>query len=337
MPNIQYNVSLKSYNTFGIDVKADQFCSIAVDKDLISILQENKPPFFILSGGSNMLLTKDINDLVLHINTKGIEVEQKENYALVTAKAGENWHEFVQYCIKNNLGGLENLSLIPGCVGSSPIQNIGAYGVEIKDTFVSCKALNIETLKFEEFSNASCEFGYRDSIFKSKVKGKYIIVEVTFKLTTKNHVLKTSYGAIQEQLTEKKILNPTIKAVANAVITIRKSKLPDPKLIGNSGSFFKNPIILLEEYNTLVLNFPAMPHYVISETEVKIPAGWLIDQANFKGFTYKNAGVHDKQALVLINKTGNATGKEILELSEQIKQKIKNIYGIQLETEVNIF
>ena len=336
MLNIQYNISLKSYNTFGIDVKAKQFCSISNDTDLISILEENTPPYFVLSGGSNMLLTKDIESLVLHINTKGIKVEKEGNYALVTAKAGENWHEFVQYCIKKNLGGIENLSLIPGCVGSSPIQNIGAYGVEIKDTFVSCKALNIGTLKFEEFSNQACEFGYRDSIFKNKVKGKYIITEVTFKLTTKNHILKTGYGAIQEQLSNNKIISPTIKEVADAVIAIRQSKLPDPKEIGNSGSFFKNPIIPLDQYIKLKQKFPSIPHYTVSETTVKVPAGWLIDQAKFKGFTYKNTGVHDKQALVLINKTGNATGKEVLELSEQIKEKIKNIYGIQLETEVNI-
>jgi len=337
MVDINKNISLKPYNTFGIDVAGSHFCSITTDDDLVKVIGQNKLPLFILSGGSNMLLTKNIDALVVHINTKGIEITKEESYALVTAKAGENWHDFVQHCIKNNLGGIENLSLIPGCVGSSPIQNIGAYGVEIKDTFVKCKVLNIETLQFEEFSNLECEFGYRNSIFKHKIKGKYIITEVTFKLTTKNHQLKTSYGAIQNQLESDKIGSPTIKDVANAVIAIRQSKLPDPKVIGNSGSFFKNPVITSEKYKKLVIQHPKLPHYPVNNGEVKIPAGWLIDQAGFKGYTYKNAGVHEKQALVLINKTGKATGKEILELSELIKDKINLKYGIELETEVNIF
>lgn len=336
MFEILKNISLKPYNTFGIDVTAKQFCTIHSNTDLVAVLKQNTHPLFVLSGGSNMLLTKNIDALVVHIHTKGIEVTKSGDAALVTAQAGENWHDFVQFCIANNLGGIENLSLIPGCVGSSPIQNIGAYGVEIKDTFVKCKALNIETLQFEEFTNKQCDFGYRESIFKTSIKNKYIITEVTFKLTTHNHQLETSYGAIQEQLNANGVTQATIKDVANAVIAIRKSKLPDPNKIGNSGSFFKNPVISIAQFKRLKASFPNLPSYPISETTVKVPAGWLIDQAKFKGFTHKNAGVHPNQALVLINKTGNATGQEVVELSEIIKHKIKELFDIELNVEVNI-
>ena len=335
--HIQNNISLKPYNTFGIDVQASHFCNVKDEADLISLLKGNTLPLFIISGGSNMLLTQNIDALVVRINTKGIEIEKNKHEVLVTAKAGENWHEFVQFCIENNLGGLENLSLIPGCVGSSPIQNIGAYGVELKDCFVSCKALNLETLTYETFNKVDCHFGYRDSIFKNKIKGKYIITEVTFKLTNKNHKLNTGYGAIETELKNQKITQPTIKNVADAVIAIRKSKLPDPEVIGNSGSFFKNPIIPKKQYESLILKFPKAPHYSVSEDLVKVPAGWLIDNAGFKGFTYKNAGVHNNQALVLINKTGNASGAEIWELATLIQEKIKALYGISLEAEVNVF
>lgn len=335
--HIQKNISLKPYNTFGIDVPASHFCSIQHDSDFIPLLKNNSLPLFIISGGSNMLLTQPIEALVIHINTKGINVEKKDSHALVTAKAGENWHNFVEFCIAENLGGIENLALIPGCVGSSPIQNIGAYGVELKDCFVSCKALDLKTLEAKVFSKKECEFGYRNSIFKNAAKNKYIITEVTFKLTTKNHQLNTGYGAIEEALKKQKIITPTIQNIANAVISIRESKLPDPKIIGNSGSFFKNPIIPKKQYEILISKFPNTPHYPIDDNLVKVPAGWLIDQAEFKGFTYKNAGVHNKQALVLINKTGNASGAEIRELATLIQEKVKTIYEISLETEVNIF
>ncbi len=335
--NIQQNVSLKKYNTFGIDVKATQFVSIDNEKDLLQLLKENTTPLFVISGGSNMLLTKAIDALVVHINTLGVEVKRFDDYALVTAKAGENWHDFVQFCIQENLGGLENLSLIPGCVGSAPIQNIGAYGVELKDCFVSCKAIHRETFQERLFVKEDCQFGYRNSIFKKEVKDQYIITEVTFKLTIKNHRLNTSYGAIEDQLMQKNVVTPTLKDVAQAVIAIRKSKLPDPNVLGNSGSFFKNPIIPKNQYSELLKKFPNAPHYPVSDNLVKVPAGWLIDNAGFKGYSYKNAGVHDKQALVLVNRTGKASGSEIWELANLIQDKIKSLYGIVLEPEVNIF
>ena len=252
---IKENVSLKPYNTFGIDVNARFFCSVESEDQLVELLKQNTHPVFLISGGSNMLLTKNIEALVIHINIKGIKVEKDEDSALVTAKAGENWHNFVQYCIAQNLGGLENLSLIPGYVGSAPIQNIGAYGVELKDRFLRCKALNKETLQFETFNNEECKFGYRDSVFKNEAKGKYIITEVTFKLSKQHHELNTGYGAIINQLKDSNVENPTIEGVANAVIAIRQSKLPDPKVLGNSGSFFKNPVVLKETYSQLKEKF----------------------------------------------------------------------------------
>ncbi|WP_010520630.1 UDP-N-acetylmuramate dehydrogenase [Aquimarina agarivorans] len=335
--NIQRNVSLKKYNTFGIDVTAKEFVSIANEAELVEVLSDKKQPLLVISGGSNMLLTKAINTLVVHINTKGILVNRFDSYALVTAKAGENWHDFVQFCIDENLGGLENLSLIPGCVGSAPIQNIGAYGVELKDCFVSCKAVHRKSIKEKIFTKEDCQFGYRNSVFKNEAKDQYIITEVTFKLSVGSHTLNTKYGAIEKELVEKKRIKPTIKDVSEAVIAIRKSKLPDPKKIGNSGSFFKNPIITVEKYQQLMAIFPEMPHYPISNELVKVPAGWLIDQVGFKGYVYKNAGVHGKQALVLINRTGSATGKEIWELAMIIQKKIKSVYKIELEAEVNVF
>lgn len=334
---IKENVSLKPYNTFGIDVNARFFCSVESEDELIALLKQNKLPVFVISGGSNMLLTKNIDALVIHINIKGVKVEKSEYSALVTAKAGENWHNFVQYCIGENLGGLENLSLIPGCVGSAPIQNIGAYGVELKDRFLRCKALNKETLQFETFNNEECKFGYRDSVFKNELKDKYIITEVTFRVSNQYHKLNTGYGAITNQLEKNEIEKPNIKNVADAVITIRQSKLPNPKVLGNSGSFFKNPVVLKQTYVQLKEKFEELPHYPVNEEYVKIPAGWLIDKAGLKGFALNNAAVHDKQALVLINKTGNATGNEILELAKCVQQKVNDKYGIYLEPEVNVF
>ncbi len=334
---IQDNISLKSYNTFGIDVQAKQFVSVSNTKQLIQVLKAHpNTKKLLLGGGSNMLLTQDIEQLVIHLNLKGkTEISKSEKHVLIEANAGENWHDFVLWSIEQGFGGLENMSLIPGNVGTSPIQNIGAYGVELKDTFISCKALNIETLQVEEFTNKDCKFGYRNSIFKNEVKGKYIILSVTFKLTNITHNLKVSYGAIKDELTQQNISNPTIKDISNAVIAIRQSKLPDPKEIGNSGSFFKNPVILKDDFNKLLKNFPNAPSYPVSETQVKVPAGWLIETAGFKGKTFGNYGVHKKQALVLVN-YGGATGTDILNLSKLIQETVKRIFNINIEAEVNI-
>ena len=332
---IQSDFSLKNYNTFGIEAKAKQFVSVSSIAELKEILVQNNP-IFILGGGSNMLLTQDIQKLVLHVNLKGIEiVETNEDFAIVKAQAGENWHEFVLYCIEQNLGGIENLSLIPGNVGTTPIQNIGAYGVEIKDTMLSCEALNLKTLEIETFTNADCQFEYRESIFKKELKNQYIITSVSFKLSTKNHKVSTTYGVIGADLQKNNIENPTLKDVSNAVIAIRQSKLPDPKELGNSGSFFKNPIISKEAYEKAKALHPEMPHYVVSETEVKVPAGWLIEQAGFKGKRFGDAGVHKNQALVLVN-YGAATGAEIVALSKNIQKTILEKFGIAIEAEVNI-
>jgi len=333
--NIQHNISLKKYNTFGIDVTAERFINIDSVSQLREVLN-NESSFFVLSGGSNLLLTDNLNTLVLHIGIKGIDIlEENDLHAYVKVQAGENWHDFVLWCIKNNLGGLENLSLIPGYVGTSPIQNIGAYGVEIKDTFHKLKAIEIKTGNRIVFNAEDCNFGYRNSVFKNGLKGKFIITSVIFKLTKKNHKLNYSYGAIQSELENRGITSPTIRDISNCVIDIRNSKLPNPNEIGNSGSFFKNPIVFTKKFNSLKKKYPEIPSYAISSDEVKIPAGWLIEQCGFKGKRYGDAGVHDKQALVLVN-YGNATGKEIYALAQNIQQTIKNTFDISLEIEVNV-
>jgi len=333
--DIQQNISLKSYNTFGIDVKARRFVEITSLNELKNVIRSEKY-FFILSGGSNLLLTKDIDKLVIHLNTKGIEVVQETNNDIfIKVQAGENWHEFVLWCIDHNYGGVENLSLIPGNVGTAPIQNIGAYGVELKDSMHELEALEIVTLIAETFTTKNCEFGYRNSVFKNELKGKYIITSVTFKLTKNTHKLNSSYGAIQSELDEGNIKNPTIKDISKAVIAIRQSKLPDPKEIGNSGSFFKNPIISTTDFRNLQKTYPDAPHYVVSKNEIKVPAGWLVEQCGFKGKRFGDAGVHNKQALVLVN-YNNATGREILELSKKIQKTVLEKFKIQLEAEVNI-
>lgn len=335
--NISNNISLKSFNTFGIEAFAKQFVNITSTEELLEVLESKQfPDKFILGGGSNMLLTQDIDALVIHINTKGKDIIREENdHVYVKIQAGENWHEFVLWCIDNGFGGVENLSLIPGNVGTSPIQNIGAYGVELKDVFVECEAINVDDFTINTFQKEDCNFGYRNSIFKHEVKGKYIITNVTFKLTKANHKLNTSYGAISSELNEKNINLPTIKDVSDAVINIRQSKLPDPKEIGNSGSFFKNPVITLEIFEKLQANFPEIPSYVVSENERKIPAGWLIEEAGFKGKRFGDYGVHKKQALVLVN-YGSAKGSDILKLSKLIQKTIKRIFNITLEAEVNV-
>ena len=333
---MQFHHSLKSYNTFGIDVKAREFVTITTTEQLREVLHQNNDPLFVLSGGSNMLLTKDIDALVLYLNNKGIEVvNEDEKFVWIQAQAGEIWHDFVLHTLSKNLGGLENLSLIPGKAGSSPIQNIGAYGVEIKDTFHSLEALNLENLEIETFYKSDCKFGYRESIFKNELKDKYIITSVTFQLKKFPHTLHTTYGAIQQELDAMNIENPTIKDVSDAVIAIRQSKLPDPKEIGNSGSFFKNPVIDKDLYLQLLEKTPEIPHYPVNETQVKVPAGWLIEQSGLKGFRKGDAGIHTEQALVLVN-YGTATGQELIDLAHFVQQTVFEKFGIMITPEVNI-
>jgi UDP-N-acetylmuramate dehydrogenase len=331
------NISLKPYNTFGIDAIAKHFVSVQSIEELKLVLDlDEYPEKFILGGGSNMLLTKDIDALVIHLDLKGIEIVSKTNAGVkIKVNAGENWHRFVLWCLQHDFGGIENLSLIPGNVGTAPIQNIGAYGVELKDVFESCEALHIESQSIKTFTKSDCGFGYRNSIFKQKLKGEYIIVNVTFNLSTKNHVLKTDYGAITSELDRLDIQNPTIQDISKAVITIRESKLPNPKDIGNSGSFFKNPIVSKNHFEELKTNFPKIPSYIISDNEVKIPAGWLIEHVGFKGKRFGDYGVHKNQALVLVNYE-NAKGEDIFKLSKLIQLTIKRIFNITLEAEVNI-
>lgn len=336
---MQENFSLKPFNTFGVEAKAKYFVEVNTVEELIETLKRSHSqtlPLLFLGGGSNILFTKDFDGLAIQLNLKGISEELlNENEVLVTAKAGENWHEFVMFCLNKNYGGLENLSLIPGNVGTSPMQNIGAYGTEIKDHFVNCKVLNLKTLEVETFDMEKCRFGYRDSIFKQEGKNQYVILEVSFKLTTQNHTIKTEYGAIQSELENLGIVNPTIQDVSKAVINIRQSKLPDPKKIGNAGSFFKNPTIPLAQFKDLKLKFENIQGYPNGNL-VKVPAGWLIEQCGWKGKQIGNVASHQLQSLVIINATGNASGKEIFDFSSLIIDSVKEKFGIELEREVNI-
>ncbi|MNX50914.1 UDP-N-acetylenolpyruvoylglucosamine reductase [compost metagenome] len=335
------NFSLKNFNTFGIEAKAKQFIAVHSLTELKTVLEQNQSQKkFILGGGSNMLLTKDIDALVIHVDLKGKKIkEENDDFVWVESQAGENWHEFVLWTIDQNFGGLENMSLIPGNVGTTPVQNIGAYGTEIKDTFVSCEAMAIENQEVKTFTNPECHFGYRESVFKNEAKNQYIITSVVFKLTKRNHKINTSYGDITAELAKNNPgasgQTPTLKDVSNAVIAIRKSKLPDPKELGNSGSFFKNPILLKTDFDKIHQKFPEMRFFDISETEVKVPAGWLIEQAGLKGKRFGDAGIHKNQALVLVN-YGNATGQEILNVSKIVQETVFNTFGIQIEAEVNI-
>jgi UDP-N-acetylmuramate dehydrogenase len=334
---IQNNFSLKNYNTFGIEASAKQFIAVHNVAELRAVLEQNKSQKkFILGGGSNMLLTKDISALVIHIDLKGRKIiKETDDFVWVESQAGENWHEFVIWTLDQNFGGLENMSLIPGNVGTTPVQNIGAYGTEIKDTFDSCEAMTIENQEMKTFTKTECHFGYRESVFKNEAKDQYIITSVVFKLTKRNHKINTSYGDITAELAKNNVVTPTLKDVSNAVIAIRQSKLPDPKELGNSGSFFKNPILLKTDFEKIHQQFPEMKFYEVSETEVKVPAGWLIEQAGFKGKRFGDAGIHKNQALVLVN-YGNATGQEILDVSKDIQSTIFKTFGIQIEAEVNV-
>lgn len=321
-----------------MDVKAQWFASFSSKAELRALLADRRiseEPLLILGGGSNILFTEDFEGIVLKNNIKGIHIhEETDDSILVDAGAGENWHQFVLQAVDNGWAGIENLSLIPGCVGASPIQNIGAYGVEVKDVISSIEAVNIHSKESRQFSNAECQFGYRDSIFKREEKGKWVITKVRFALK-KNAVLNTTYGAIKDTLDKMGISSPSIKDVSQAVIAIRQSKLPDPAQIGNAGSFFKNPEISVNQFLSLKENYPAIVSYPIDTTKVKVPAGWLIETAGWKGKNFGTYGVHKDQALVLVN-YGNADGNDIKKLAESIKHSIWETFGIQLETEVNI-
>ncbi len=332
---IQTNKNLKEYNTFGISVKAEMFAIFSSIEELKQILSfRNDKKLLVLGGGSNLLLTEDFDGLVIKNEIKRFEViEETSSEVIVESGAGENWHEFVLNCIDKGFGGIENLSLIPGSVGASPMQNIGAYGVEIKDVFESLSAYHIASGEIHYFDKTKCEFGYRESIFKNKVKGEYIILTVTFRLT-KNPTINSSYGAINEQLKVMGIQVPTIKELSAAVIAIRQSKLPDPKIIGNAGSFFKNPTVEITLLEQIQKNYPDIPNYSALNGR-KLAAGWLIEKAGWKGRTLGNYGVHKLQALVLVN-YGNCTGQEIFELSSQIIQDVFEKFGVLLEREVNI-
>ncbi|MEN8817442.1 MAG: UDP-N-acetylmuramate dehydrogenase [Nonlabens sp.] len=337
---IQHHFSLKKHNTFGISAFAKAYTatkSLPQLKEALGFYHNEE--VFLLGGGSNMLLINDVQKPVIHVLLEGIEITKTEDDNVwIKVMAGENWHNFVLYSIENNFAGLENLSLIPGNVGTSPIQNIGAYGVELKDSFYSCDVIDIKTLEEKTLSLDDCNFGYRDSIFKNEALGKYVITSVTFKLKdlskSNDYPFKTSYGVIQEEL--KRLDGElSIQKVSQAIINIRSSKLPDPKVIGNSGSFFKNPVIKRKLYEDLVRMHPEMPFYDIDQDHVKVPAGWLIDQSGFKGKRYGDAGIHDKQALVLVNH-GNASGQEILAVAHKVQKAVKDRYGINIDTEVNL-
>ena len=334
---IQSSYSLKSLNSFGIAVKAKLFVEIESVADLSLLFASDivkQEQFLILGGGSNMLFTQDYDGLVIKMAIRGIEVDKKGESIFVTAGAGEVWNDLVGYCVSHGYAGLENLTLIPGTVGASPIQNIGAYGVEIKDVLESCTALEIATGEVSTFSNQECEFAYRDSLFKSRKRGQYIITSVTYKLSTVQKLV-THYGAINEELERRNITAPTIADVSEVVAAIRVGKLPDPKTIGNAGSFFKNPIITQQQFQRLIGAFPDIPNYPATADKVKLAAGWLIEQCGFKGMVEGRTGTWKDQALVLVNH-GDATGAEVYRFSEKIINVVHKKFGIRLEREVNI-
>jgi UDP-N-acetylmuramate dehydrogenase len=337
-PEIKEDFSLHSFNTFHIDSIARYFTevnSIENLKEFIASGKLNENPFLVLGGGSNLLFTGNFKGIVVHIINKGIEIiNRTDDSVIVKAAAGENWHEFVTYCVNQGFGGLENLSLIPGNVGSCPIQNIGAYGVEVKDSILSVEAIDIQSGELLAFSKEECRFGYRDSIFKRDLKGKFAICSVTFELKL-NPVVHLEYGAIKQELSAMEIGNPTIADISKAVCAIRHSKLPDPKLLGNAGSFFKNPTVNQKIAEKLTETFPRIVSYPLGNEKVKLAAGWLIEQCGWKGFRDGDAGVHENQSLVLVN-YGNATGSNILTLAHRIQNSVYERFGVKLEMEVNV-
>lgn len=329
------NPSLKPYNTFGVNARARALVTVSTPEELewVTARKEELAPLLFLGGGSNLLFTRDFDGTVVLVRPKGLRlVSEENNTAIVSAGAGENWHEFVQWTISQNLGGLENLSLIPGNVGTAPMQNIGAYGVEMKDCFHRLLAYDMETGEFVHFNGDQCRFGYRDSIFKQEGKGRYVIWEVEFALSRRHHTLHLDYGAIREEL--RGIKDPGIREVSEAVIRIRQSKLPDPAVLGNCGSFFKNPVVGDDFASQLKKQWPEMVQYP-AQGGTKLAAGWLIEQAGWKGYRRGDAGIHAKQALVLVN-YGSATGPELWQLAREVMASVEEKFGVSLEPEVNI-
>lgn len=339
MINIRENVSLLPYNTFKINAKARYFVTLSAPEDFKELL--DTPVFkhekhLILGGGSNILLTGDFNGLVIKVDIKGIRAIYEDDAVIVLkAGGGELWHSFVMHCVTRDRGGVENLSLIPGTVGAAPLQNIGAYGVEIKEVIESVEVIDINTGAVEVFANRDCRFGYRESVFKQELKGKKIISSVTLSLTKKNHRFNTSYGAIQDTLKQQNVHQLSVRAISHAVITIRQQKLPDPSLVGNAGSFFKNPTITQQHYDALKKEHPQLPGYPSENQEVKVPAAWLIEQCGWKGKKFDNIGVHPNQALVLVNYK-DGTGEKIWELATKIITSVKEKFDVQLQPEVNV-
>ncbi len=331
------NFALKNFNTFGIEIYARYFAELQTTDDIIEFLQSDYSkisPRLVLGGGSNLLFTKNFEGVIIYPNLKGIEkVAEDESDVWLKVAAGENWDNFVAYCVENNLGGIENLSLIPGNVGATPIQNIGAYGVEVKDVIEKVEAVSVENGKNRTFTNHECKFGYRDSVFKNELKDKYIVTHVTYRLS-KVHRFVTGYGRLEAELNNYAETN--IQNIRKAVISIRSKKLPDPKELGNAGSFFKNPIVEKERADTLKKHFPRMPYYTVDGSRVKLSAAWLIDTCKWKGKRLNNTGTYKKQPLVIVN-YGNATGEEIFEFSKRIQKTVINQFAIQLEPEVNIY
>ena len=337
MSLIQENISLKSYNTFGVAVNSSFFAEVFHEsalKELLLLPIVREQQLLVLGGGSNLLFTKDFDGLVIKVSIPGITAVVKDTEVLVTAGAGVVWNDLVNYCVGSGFAGVENLSLIPGTVGASPIQNIGAYGVELKDVFYTCTAYEITTAEERTFNFDECKFGYRDSVFKNELKGQYIITAVTFKLSTEAD-LNTKYGAIQAELVNRNITNPTIADISQVVADIRVSKLPDPSTIGNAGSFFKNPVIDRLAFEKVFEKFPDIVHYPAPNDKIKLAAGWLIEQCGFKGKVVGHTGTWKNQALVLVNH-GDATGAEVYTFSEEIINTVYIKFGVMLEREVNI-
>ncbi|GAB2974931.1 UDP-N-acetylmuramate dehydrogenase [Mucilaginibacter puniceus] len=337
MLQIQQNVSLKNFNTFGVEASAKYFVEINHEDEVVELFMDpqwKQMELLVMGGGSNMLLINDFDGLVIHMNIRGFEHRINHTEVFVEAGAGEVWNDLVNFCVAREYAGLENLSLIPGSVGASPIQNIGAYGVELQDVFNSCKAFEIATGTFKTFTKADCKFGYRESIFKSEVKGQYIITSVKFQLSLIPN-LNLRYGAIEQELSTRGITNPTLKDVSQIVSHIRVSKLPDPSTIGNAGSFFKNPVIAQTEFEPIKAKFPGIVNYPAGDGYVKLAAGWLIEQCGWKGKVVGNTGTWKNQALVLVNH-GGATGQEIFNFSSQIIDSVYTKFGVTLQREVNI-